>query len=64
MAAFMTFKGKLISGLAAAAGILLLVAVLSYLSQIRDVEDRQRVLHTYQVLGQLDEVRLGMAGNL
>jgi signal transduction histidine kinase len=56
----MTFKGKLISGLAAAAGILLLVAVLSYLSLIRNAEDRRRVLHTYQVLGQLDEVRMGM----
>jgi CHASE3 domain sensor protein len=63
MAAFMTFNGKLISGLVAAAGILLLIAVLSYRSLIRNADDRQRVLHTYQVLGKLDEVRLGMTGN-
>ena len=60
MAAFMTFKGKLISGLAAATGILLLVAVMSYRSLIQNAEHRQWVLHTYEVLGKLDEVRIGM----
>jgi CHASE3 domain sensor protein len=56
----MTFKGKLISGLTAATGILLLVAVMSYVSLVRNAADRQWVLHTYQVLGKLDEVRIGM----
>jgi signal transduction histidine kinase len=58
--AFMTFKGKLIGGLAAATGVLSLVAAMSYLSLVRNTEDRQWVLHTYQVMGKLDEVRMGM----
>jgi signal transduction histidine kinase len=56
----MTFKGKLIGGLGAATGILLLVAVMSYFSLIRNAEDRQWVVHTYEVLGKLDEVPIGM----
>jgi len=56
----MAFKGKLITGLAAATAILLLVAVMSYSSLIRNAEDRQWVLHTYQVIGKLDGVLRGM----
>jgi len=56
----MTFKGKLTTGLAAATGILLVVAVMSYSSLLRNAEDRQWVLHTYQVMGKLDEVLIGM----
>ena len=56
----LTFKGKLTSGLAAATGILLVVAVMSYSNLGRSAEDRQWVLHTYEVMGKLDEVRIGM----
>ena len=56
----MAFKGKLITGLAAATAILLLVAVMSYSSLVRNAEDRQWVLHTYQVIGKLDGVLRGM----
>jgi signal transduction histidine kinase len=56
----MTFKAKLIGGLVAAAGTLLLVAVMSYFSMIRNTDDRQWVLHTYQVMGKLDEIRVSM----
>jgi len=56
----MTFKGKLTTGLAAATGILLVVAVMSYSSLLRNAEDRQWVVHTYQVMGKLDEVLIGM----
>jgi signal transduction histidine kinase len=56
----LTFKGKLISGLAAATAILLVVALMSYSSFVRSAEDRQWVLHTYQVIGKLNEVQIGM----
>src|SRR5258708_436211 len=56
----MTFKGKLITGLAAATGLLLVVAVMSYSSFLRNAEDRQWVLHTYEVIGKLDGVLRGM----
>jgi len=56
----MAFKGKLITGLAAATGILLLAAVMSYSSLVRNAEDRQWVIHTYDVLGKLDEVAADM----
>jgi signal transduction histidine kinase len=58
--AILTFKWKLTSGLAAATAILLVVAFMSYSSLVQSAEDRQRVLHTYQVIGKLDEVRIGM----
>ena len=56
----MSFKGKLTTGLASATAVLVFVAVMSYVSLIRNVEDRRMVLHTYQVIGKLDEVRMGM----
>jgi CHASE3 domain sensor protein len=56
----MAFKGKLIAGLAAATAILLVVAVMSYSSLLRNAGDRQWVLRSYQVIGKLDEVRIGM----
>jgi signal transduction histidine kinase len=56
----MAFKGKLITGLAAATAILVFVAALSYRSLVRQVEERQWVFHTYQVMGALDELLRGM----
>lgn len=56
----MTFKGRLIFGLAAAIAILVVVAIMSYSSLLRNAEDRQWVVHTYQVMGKLDEIRTGM----
>ncbi len=52
----MKFQHKLIAGLATATAALLLVAILSYLSLKRTVEDRQWVTHTYQVLEKLDDL--------
>lgn len=56
----MAFKGRLITGLTAATAILLGVAFLSYSSLTRNAEDRQWVVHTYQVMGALDELLRGM----
>jgi len=56
----MAFRGKLITGLAAATGILVLVAVISYSSLQRSGEDRQWVVHTYRVMGYIDEVLQGL----
>jgi signal transduction histidine kinase len=52
----LSFKGKLIAGVAAALAVLLLVAALSYVSLTRDIDDRQWVTHTYVVLEKLDEL--------
>ena len=56
----MTFKSKIIAGIAAAFAALLLVAVLSYTSLIRNLEDRRWVAHTHLVLEKLDDVRTSM----
>src|SRR5436305_12923535 len=56
----MSFKRKLISGLVAAIAILLGVAAMSYSSLLRSGEDRQWVVHTHQVLEELDAVRIAM----
>jgi signal transduction histidine kinase len=56
----MTFKSKVIAGLATASAVLLLVALLSYFSLVRNVEDRRWVTHTYQVLAHLDAVQSNM----
>jgi methyl-accepting chemotaxis protein len=56
----LTFKSKLTSGVVAAATMLLFVAGLSYRSLLRNAEDRRWVVHTYQVLGQLDGILQGM----
>lgn len=50
----MTFKSKLIAGLAAAS------AILSYRSLVHNVADRRWVTHTYQVLEKLDDVQIHM----
>ena len=55
----MTFKSKLIGGVLAAAAALLCVAGLSYRSVVRNADDRQWVVHTYQVMGQLDGILQG-----
>jgi CHASE3 domain sensor protein len=56
----LTFQSKLIGGVSAAAALLLFVAGLSYWRLARNREDRQRVVHTYQVMGQLDGILQGM----
>jgi signal transduction histidine kinase len=56
----MTFKSKLIAGLAAASAVLFLVAILSYRSLVHNVADRRWVTHTYQVLEKLDEVQINL----
>jgi signal transduction histidine kinase len=56
----MTFKTKLIAGLAAASAVLLLVATISYRSLVHNVADRRGVTHTYQVLEKLDDVQIYM----
>lgn len=56
----MTFKSKLISGLAAASALLLLVAFLSYLGLVANSTDRRRVAHTHQVLEKLADIRANM----
>ncbi len=57
----MTFKGKLIFGLAVASAILILLAILSYQRSVRNVEDRRWVTHTDQVLQKLDDLQISMA---
>jgi signal transduction histidine kinase len=54
----MTFKTKLIAGLATAFAILLLVAALSYTSFVRNIEDRRWVAHTHLVLEKLDSLQI------
>ena len=56
----MTFQSKLTSGVLAAASLLLFAAGLSYRSLMRNADDRQWVVHTYQVMAQLDGVLQGM----
>jgi len=56
----LTFQRKLIGGVLAAAALLLFVAGLSYWRLLRNAEDRQWVVHTYQVMGQLDAILQGM----
>jgi signal transduction histidine kinase len=56
----LTFQRKLIGGVLAAAALLLFVAGLSYSRLLRNAEDRQWVVHTYQVMGQLDAILQGM----
>ena len=56
----MTFQSKLIGGVSAAAALLLFVAGLSYWRLARNAEDREWVVHTYQVMGQLDGILQGM----
>jgi signal transduction histidine kinase len=56
----MTFKAKLGAGVAAAAAVLLLVAVLSYLSLARNVADRRWVTHTQLVLQTVDDVLISL----
>ncbi|HEY2545589.1 MAG TPA: CHASE3 domain-containing protein [Candidatus Acidoferrum sp.] len=56
----MTFKGKLIAGLASASAVLLLVAVLAYWSLMRNSEDRRWVTHTHVVIEKLGDVRTSM----
>ena len=53
----LNFKRKLISGLATALGVLLLVAGLSYLSLAQTEEDGQWVTHTHMVLEKLDDIQ-------
>ena len=57
----MTFKGELLTGVGAAAAALIVVAVLSYGSLIRNVEDRKWVTHTYEVLEKLDYARISFS---
>lgn len=57
----MTFKSRLIAGLVVAAfAVLLLVAVLSYRSLVRNAEDRRWVTHTHIVLEKLDDVQINI----
>jgi len=56
----LTFQSKLIGGVSAAAALLLFVAGLSYWRLARNAEDREWVVHTYQVMGQLDGILQGM----
>jgi signal transduction histidine kinase len=56
----LSFKSKVIAGLATALGILLLVAFLSYLDLARNVEDMQWVAHTHAVLEKLNQLYAGM----
>lgn len=53
----MTFKNKLIAGLAAALALLLFVAVASYASLLRYAADLKWVTHTHQVLEKLGELK-------
>lgn len=46
--------------MAASAATLLLVAVISYSTLVRNTEDRQWVAHTYLVIGNIDKVLQGM----
>jgi CHASE3 domain sensor protein len=48
------------AGVLAAAALLLFVAGLSYRRLVRNAEDRQWVVHTYQVIGHLDAMLQGM----
>jgi signal transduction histidine kinase len=48
------------AGVLAAAALLVFVAGLSYWRLARNGEDRQRVVHTYQVMGQLEGILQGM----
>ena len=54
----MTFRTKLIAGLAAAFASLLLVAALSYTNFVRNMEDRRWVIHTHLVLETLDSLQI------
>lgn len=54
----MNFQRKLIAGLAAAGAALLVVAVLTYLSTMANVEDRMWVNHTHVVLETLAAVEI------
>ena len=54
----MTFKNKLIAGLAAALAILLFVTVASYASLLRYAADLRWVTHTHQVLEKLDTLQI------
>jgi signal transduction histidine kinase len=54
----MTFKKTLISGLAAAFALLLLVAVASYASLLRNASDLRWVTHTHLVLEKLDALQI------
>ena len=56
----MTFRIKLIVGLALAFAILLLVAVLSYSSLVRSADDRRWVTHTRLVLEQVDTLQIDL----
>jgi signal transduction histidine kinase len=56
----MTFKGKLIAGLATAAAVLFLVAVFSYQSLAQNAEDRRWVAHTYIVIEKLDDFQASL----
>jgi signal transduction histidine kinase len=56
----LTFQSKLLGGVSAAAALLLFVAGLSYWRLARNAEDREWVVHTYQVMGQLDGILQGM----
>jgi signal transduction histidine kinase len=58
----MTFKRKLIAGLAAASTVLIVVAILSYMSLARNVEDRRWVTHTRVVLEKLDDLQNALIG--
>ncbi len=54
----MTFRTKLVAGLATAFAILLLVASFSYRSFVRNTEDRRWVTHTHLVLENLDTLQI------
>ena len=56
----LTFQSKLIGGVLAAAALLLFAAGLSYRSLARNAGDRQWVVHTYQVMGQLAAILQGL----
>src|SRR5690242_13498874 len=54
----MTFKVKLVAGLATSLATLLLVAFLSYSSLVRNIEDNRWVTHTHLVLEKLDALQI------
>jgi signal transduction histidine kinase len=56
----LTFKAKLIGGIAAAAFVLLLVSALSYTSLQRSTADREWVTHTHVVLEKLDDIQTSL----
>jgi signal transduction histidine kinase len=56
----MTFKAKLVAGLATAFAVLVFVAVLSYASLLRSATDREWVTHTHLVLEGLDHVLMNL----